>query len=312
MRYEALARENGELRGLREALPPVAERWLRRRDRQHPADRPAPAHGRSTAAPRNGVFKGQAVLDDKGLLGQTIHVGPWSAEVILITDPEHAVPVQVERTGLRTIAVGAGDSASLALPYLPANADVKVGRPAGDLGPGRRVPGGLPGGARHRSASRCGAAARPGARRRRWRASSPTARSCWSGSATITRPPARRRAPQPNEPAGGSEERRPVHPAARPARACAGSRRARPTPPRPAPGPPPPPHPPPCRAGAAMIAESRAATAAECARRADADGAAAAAVAATWCGRPSWCSRCCTGRSTRRAAAASPSGSSPA
>ena len=58
----------------------------------------------------NGVFKGQAVLDAKGLLGQTIHVGPWSAEVILITDPEHAVPVQVERTGLRTIAVGAGDA----------------------------------------------------------------------------------------------------------------------------------------------------------------------------------------------------------
>ena len=47
--------------------------------------------------------------------------------VILITDPEHAVPVQIERTGLRTIAVGTGDTASLALPYLPANADVKAG-----------------------------------------------------------------------------------------------------------------------------------------------------------------------------------------
>ena len=72
------------------------------------------------------------MLDDKGLLGQTTHVGPWSAEVILITDPEHAVPVQIERTGLRTIAVGTGDTAALALPYLPGNADVKSGRPAGD------------------------------------------------------------------------------------------------------------------------------------------------------------------------------------
>jgi rod shape-determining protein MreC len=47
--------------------------------------------------------------------------------VILITDPEHAVPVRLERTGLRTIAVGGGDGSSLALPYLPANADIKSG-----------------------------------------------------------------------------------------------------------------------------------------------------------------------------------------
>ena len=60
----------------------------------------------------NGVFRGQAVLDAKGLIGQTTHVGPWSAEVILITDPEHAVPVRIQRTGLRTIAVGTGEGAS--------------------------------------------------------------------------------------------------------------------------------------------------------------------------------------------------------
>jgi len=126
MRYEALARENGELRGLRAALPPVADRWL-----------PAEIVNIQLSSLRqrllvdrgavNGVFKGQAVLDDLGLIGQTTHVGPWSAEVILITDPEHAVPVRIERTGLRTIAVGAGDSSSLALPYLPANADIHSG-----------------------------------------------------------------------------------------------------------------------------------------------------------------------------------------
>src|SRR5215472_8969145 len=103
MRYEALARENAELRGLREALPPIADRWL-------PAEivtiqlsslRQRLLINRGAV---NGVFKAQAVLDDKGLIGQTTHVGPWSAEVILITDPEHAVPVRIERTGLRTIA----------------------------------------------------------------------------------------------------------------------------------------------------------------------------------------------------------------
>jgi rod shape-determining protein MreC len=76
---------------------------------------------------RNGVFRGQAVMDNYGLLGQTTRVGPWSAEVILISDPEHAVPVEIERTGVHTIATGTGDSDSLVLPDLPTNADVKPG-----------------------------------------------------------------------------------------------------------------------------------------------------------------------------------------
>jgi len=124
MRYEALARENAELRGLAQALPPVADRWLPAEivNIQLSSLRQRLLLNRGAA---NGVFRGQAVLDDRGLIGQTTHVGPWSAEVILITDPEHAVPVRVERTGLRTIAVGAGDTSSLALPYLPANADIQ-------------------------------------------------------------------------------------------------------------------------------------------------------------------------------------------
>jgi rod shape-determining protein MreC len=126
MRYEALAHENGELRGLKDALPPVADRWLAAEiiNIQLSGLRQRLLINRGAT---NGVFKGQAVLDDRGLIGQTTHVGPWSAEVILITDPEHAVPVRVERTGLRTIAVGGGDGSSLALPYLPANADVRNG-----------------------------------------------------------------------------------------------------------------------------------------------------------------------------------------
>jgi rod shape-determining protein MreC len=143
MRYEALAHENDQLRGLKEALPPVAERWLVAEvvDIQLSNFRQRVLVNRGT---RNAVFKGQAVLDDKGLLGQTTHVGPWSAEVILITDLEHAVPVQIERTGLRTIAVGTGDSASLALPYLPANADVKTGDVLMTSGLGGVFPAGYP------------------------------------------------------------------------------------------------------------------------------------------------------------------------
>jgi len=143
MRYEDLARENGELRGLREALPPVADRWLPAEivNIQLSSLRQRLLLNRGVA---NGVFKGQAVLDDKGLIGQTTHVGPWSAEVILITDPEHAVPVRVERTGLRTIAVGAGDTTSLALPYLPGNADIKSGDLLVTSGLGGVFPEGYP------------------------------------------------------------------------------------------------------------------------------------------------------------------------
>ena len=129
--------------GLRNSLPPVAERWL-------PADivnvqlnslRQRVLIDRGSV---NAVAAGQAVLDDGGVVGQTMHVGPWSAEVILITDPEHELPVQIERTGLRTIAVGAGDSTSLGLPYLPANADVHVGDVLVTSGLGGVFPPGYP------------------------------------------------------------------------------------------------------------------------------------------------------------------------
>ncbi len=126
MRFDALARENSELRGLRQALPAVADHWLSAEvvDVELNILRQRLLINRGA---RNGVFRGQAVMDNYGLLGQTTRVGPWSSEVILVSDPEHAVPVEIERTGVHTIAVGTGDPDSLVLPYLPANADVKTG-----------------------------------------------------------------------------------------------------------------------------------------------------------------------------------------
>ena len=143
MRYDALARENGELRGLRDALPPVADRWLAAEIVNTQTDN-LRQHILINRGTTNGVFKAQAVLDDKGVIGQTTHVGPWSAEVILITDAEHAIPVEIERTGLRTIAVGAGDTASLGLPYLPGNADIKPGDVLLTSGLGGVFPAGYP------------------------------------------------------------------------------------------------------------------------------------------------------------------------
>jgi rod shape-determining protein MreC len=93
---------------------------------------------------RFGVHPGQAVFDGNGVVGQVLRVTPYSSEVVLITDPSHAIPVQVNRNGLRTIAQGTGQIDRLSLPYLPSNADVKVGDLLVTSGLGGVFPAGYP------------------------------------------------------------------------------------------------------------------------------------------------------------------------
>lgn len=90
------------------------------------------------------VFVGQALLDANGVVGQVVKVGPLTAEAVLITDADHAVPVTVNRNGLRTIAVGTGDSSRLRLPYLTNSADVRVGDLLVSSGLGGVFPSGYP------------------------------------------------------------------------------------------------------------------------------------------------------------------------
>lgn len=75
----------------------------------------------------NGVFRQQAIVDANGVVGQVINVGPSSAQVMLISDPGHAIQVEVVRNGLRTVAFGAGEYDQLEIRFLPNNADVVVG-----------------------------------------------------------------------------------------------------------------------------------------------------------------------------------------
>ena len=93
---------------------------------------------------RFGVFPGQPVMDAHGVVGQVLRVTPYSAEVILITDPNHAIPVQVNRNGLRTIAQGTGQIDKLSLPYLSSNADVQPGDLLVTSGLGGIFPQGYP------------------------------------------------------------------------------------------------------------------------------------------------------------------------
>lgn len=91
-----------------------------------------------------GVFKGQAVLDAQGLVGQVVDVGPLSSRVILITDATHALSVQVNRNGVRSILGGTGHPDRLRLLYVPDTADIREGDLLVTTGLGRRYPAGYP------------------------------------------------------------------------------------------------------------------------------------------------------------------------
>lgn len=93
---------------------------------------------------RFGVHAEQPVLDANGIVGQVIRALPSSSEVMLITDPDHAIPVQVNRNGLRTIAFGTGQPNRLHLPFLANNADVVPGDLLVTSGLGGVFPAGYP------------------------------------------------------------------------------------------------------------------------------------------------------------------------
>ena len=70
------------------------------------------------------IVSGQAVIDDKGVIGQVTSVYSNSSEITLITDKTLSIPIQIERNGLRAVAFGHGRDFTLDLPYLPANVDI--------------------------------------------------------------------------------------------------------------------------------------------------------------------------------------------
>lgn len=96
------------------------------------------------AGARDGVSVGQSVIDAGGLVGQIIAVRPASATVLLLTDPDHAVPVIVARTGVRLVAYGKGRSDRLEVPNIPLSSDIKVGDVLITSGLGGRFPAGFP------------------------------------------------------------------------------------------------------------------------------------------------------------------------
>jgi rod shape-determining protein MreC len=90
------------------------------------------------------VYPGQPLVDANGVMGQIVHAGPYTSTAILITDTSHAIPIQVNRNGLRSIALGSGAINRLDLPYVPNSADIKVGDLLTTSGLGGRFPPGYP------------------------------------------------------------------------------------------------------------------------------------------------------------------------
>jgi rod shape-determining protein MreC len=143
MRVEALDRENARLRAMKQSLPPLV---TRHQVAEAISIELTPLRQRLliNRGERDGAYRSQPVVDARGLLGQLLRVGPWSSEIILVTDPEHAVPVEIVRNGLRSIAVGAGTTGELLLPFLPVNSDVKPGDVLVTSGLGGVFPAGYP------------------------------------------------------------------------------------------------------------------------------------------------------------------------
>tara|TARA_B100000446_G_scaffold40601_3_gene36249 strand:+ start:1785 stop:2594 length:810 start_codon:yes stop_codon:yes gene_type:complete len=93
---------------------------------------------------QHGVYLGQPLLDAHGLMGQVVEVSDNTSQVLLITDATHALPVQVNRNGVRAVAEGTGDLYQLQLRHLANTVDVREGDALVSSGLGQRFPVGYP------------------------------------------------------------------------------------------------------------------------------------------------------------------------
>lgn len=126
LQFDSLREENVRLRAVREASAGVGGRTMIAEIMRVDVD-PFRHRVRINKGADDGVFMSQPVLDAFGIVGQVVQVDKYTSTLILISDAEHAIPVQVNRNGIRSIAVGAGDLSRLSLPYMTVESDVKAG-----------------------------------------------------------------------------------------------------------------------------------------------------------------------------------------
>jgi rod shape-determining protein MreC len=142
-RFAALESENARLRAMLEATSRVRDQ-VQVAEIMSVSSNPFRHTLIIDKGTQDGVYDGQAMIDANGVVGQIIEAGLLSAQGVLISDPDHALPVEVNRNGLRTIAVGTGAFDRLDLPFLPNNADIREGDLLVTSGLGGSFPPGYP------------------------------------------------------------------------------------------------------------------------------------------------------------------------
>ena len=142
-RFAALEAENSRLRAMLDATERVRIR-VRIAEIMSVSSSPFRHNIIIDKGSHDGVYDGQAMVDAQGVIGQIIRTELLSAQGILISDPDHAIPIVVNRNGLRTIAVGTGEFDRLDLPFLPNNADIRQGDLLVTSGLGGEFPAGYP------------------------------------------------------------------------------------------------------------------------------------------------------------------------
>lgn len=141
--YEALEQENRRLRGMLGSAARVADRAIIAEVMEA---NPEPFTRKIIVSKgsRDGVFVSQPVIDASGIMGQVTQVAWDHARATLLTDPGHAIPVLVVRSGLRAMVLGTGDQDQLRIPYLTAIADIREGDVLVSSGMGGTFPAGYP------------------------------------------------------------------------------------------------------------------------------------------------------------------------
>jgi rod shape-determining protein MreC len=143
LKYASLVQENNELRRRLNAAAAVDDRVILAEVVGVSPD-PFSHEIIINKGSRNDVSEGQAILDADGLMGQVHQTSAFTSRVLLISDSSHAVPVEVNRNGLRAVLLGTGDFDSLELMHVPDTADIREGDMLTSSGLGGRFPRGYP------------------------------------------------------------------------------------------------------------------------------------------------------------------------
>jgi len=142
-KFESLEKENTRLHSLLESSFKLGEQFIAA-SLIEVNQNPNTQHIVIDKGSRFNLYAGQTALNEEGIIGQIINVHPLTSSIMLITDPNHAIPIEINRTGLRTIAVGNGSRNTLTLPHLPHNADIQIGDLLTTSGLGGVFPKGYP------------------------------------------------------------------------------------------------------------------------------------------------------------------------